>query len=572
MWGKIRHDFVALGAMLVLVVLGVIQPENAFTGFAHPAVITVAAVLILGQSLVHSGLIEVVGNRLLKISNNLILQIFILCGMVAFASTFINNVGALAIMMPIVLHLAHKSGNSPSKILMPVAFASLLGGMITLIGTPPNIIIASFRGDETGQDFSMFDFAPVGIILTIIGILYIGFFGWRLLPKRTSSKNKEDLFDIDKYVTEVQITPESKLLGLNIEKLENETNAHFQLIGLVRNEDRIYDPEPQDTLKQGDIIIIQTDTDELKKFISDTNSKLVGSKKFRKDAVGSDKISFAEAVVMPESQLLNKTASSLKIRTRFRVNILAIARKEQQIRNRIDHTTFKVGDVLLVQGKEGALSDTITSMGCLPLAKRDLQLKYKQKIILSLSIFAISIILIMTNFLPVEISFMIAALGMVAAGVMPVKEVYKSINWPVIVLLGAMIPVGTSMETSGGADIIADFVLNLGNQFPPWVILGIIITITMLLSAVINNAATVVLMAPIATSVAYGLGVSADPFLMAVAVGGSSAFLTPIGHQSNTLVMGPGGYQFSDYVRMGIPMTLIILIFGVVSILFFWPL
>lgn len=570
-WGKIRHDFVAFSALLFLVVVGIINPTEAFDGFAHPAVVTVAAVLIIGQALAYSGLIEVVGDQIIKIGDNLVLQIFVLSVVVVIASAFINNVGALAIMMPVILHLSRKSKNSASKMLMPIAFASLLGGMITLIGTPPNIIIASFRRDELGESFRMFDFAPVGIVLSVVGVLFISFLGWRILPKRTSAKGDEDLFDIDEYITEVQITDDSPLLYSEISKINAFTDADFKLIGLVRDENRIHEPEPNDTLRKDDVIVIQTDTDDLKVFIKDTKVSLVGNKEIRKGAIGSHKISFSEAVIMPDSELLNKTASSLKIRTRFAINVLAIARKKQQIRNRIDHTKFRVGDVILVQGQEGILNDTILNLGCLPLAKRSLDFKYRRKITLALSVFVGALALIMSGALSVEIAFSIGALAMIFFKVIPVKEVYTTINWPVIVLLAAMIPVGASLEKTGGAKLIADYVLNLGEVFPAWGMIALILGISMVLSSVINNAATVVLMAPIAMSVARGLDYSIDPFLMAVAIGGSSAFLTPIGHQSNTLVMGPGGYQFSDYFKMGIPMTILVLVFGVVSIMYFWP-
>ncbi len=571
-WGGIRHDFVALIALFILIITGIIKPATAFIGFGHPAVITVAAVLIIGKALELSGLIDLLGKWVMKVGNNLVLQILTLSVLAGVASAFMNNVGALAIMMPVAIHMGRNSGNPPSYILMPVAFASLLGGMTTLIGTPPNIIIATFRGDELGEPFGMFDFSPVGVVLALAGIAFITLIGWRLLPKRKAQKSDKEKFDIDDYIAEVEVTKDAEARGKTIGELRKESEADVQILGLIRSKKRIHAPEKDEVLLNKDIIILEADADALKKFLKETGSKLVGDKKFRKDAEGSENIAITEAIVMADSQLNGRTAADLQMRSRYGINLLAVARREQQIRRRLDHVIFRPGDVLLLQGREHVLNDTITAMGCLPLAERGLRIGYQTKIPLSLGIFITSIVLVVTGLLPVQVSFAIAAVAMVLSGVLPVKDFYNSIDWPVIVLLGAMIPVGTALETSGGAESIASIVLGLAVTFPPWAILALILVITMFLSDVINNAATVVLMAPIAISVASGLGFSIDPFLMAVAVGGSCAFLTPIGHQSNTLVMGPGGYKFTDYWRMGLPLEVIIVAVGIPVILFVWPL
>jgi di/tricarboxylate transporter len=570
-WGRIRHDFVAMIALFIVAVTGIVPPAQAFEGFGHPAVITVAAVLVIGKALEHSGLIDLLGKWVMKVGENLLLQILTLSVLVAVASAFMNNVGALAIMMPIAIHMARKSGNSPSFILMPIAFASLLGGMTTLIGTPPNIIIATFRSDELGEPFGMFDFSPVGVVVALAGIAFIALAGWRLLPHRPGQRTASGLFDIDDYITEVEVVKESKVRGKSIAEMVEMTNVDMQILGLARENMRIHAPESKEKLQLKDIIILETDADELKTLIEDTGVKLVGGKKFRKDAEGSENIAIAEAVVMADSPLVGRTASNLRMRSRYGINLLAVARREEKIHRRLDHVIFRTGDVLLLQGREHMLQETITSIGCIPLAKRDLRLGYQTKIPLALGIFGAAVGAVVAGLLPVELAFSIAAVALILTGVLPVKNVYTSIDWPVIVLLGAMIPVGVSLETSGGAERIAGVVLQLGHSAPPWVILTVILVVTMFLSDVINNAATVLLMAPIAVSVAKGLGFSSDPFLMAVAVGGSCAFLTPIGHQSNTLVMGPGGYKFTDYLYMGIPLEVIIVALGVPAIMFFWP-
>lgn len=571
-WGKFRHDFVALICLFILVIFGIVEPNDAFSGFGHPAVITVAAVLVIGKALEFSGLIELLGKWVSKIGKNIMLQVFTLSALVAVASSFMNNVGALAIMMPIAIHMARKNGYSPSYLLMPIAFASLLGGMTTLIGTPPNIIIATFRGEELGQPFGMFDFSPVGIILTICGILFITFIGWRLLPKRTTKKSDKEIFKIDDYITEVEITKDSKIKNFSIAEVLQITKVDIQILGLVRKGKRIHAPDIEDTLFEKDIIILETDAADLKTFTNDTGVKLLGDKKFRKDAKGSENIAIVEAVVMSDSSIVGQSAVDLRLRSRYGINLLAVARKGEKIHRRLGNVIFRAGDVLLIQGREHVIADTVNLIGCLPLAKRELRFGYKTKIPLALGIFTTAITTVVTGLLPVQAAFSIAALLMIIAGVLPIKEVYNSIDWPVIVLLAAMIPVGVALETTGGAESIANLILQFGESVPPWSIIAIILTVTMLLSGVINNAATVVIMSPIAMDVAKGLMFSVDPFLMAVAIGASSAYLTPIGHQSNTLVMGPGGYKFTDYLHLGLPLTIITVAVGVPMIMIFWPL
>lgn len=570
-WEKLRHDLVALFALLTLVILGVIPAEKAFLGFGHPAVITVAVVLIIGKAMENSGLIDVLGKWVANVGSSITLQILTLSLLVGIASAFMNNVGALAILMPVTINIAKKNGTSPSYLLMPLAFASLFGGMTTLIGTPPNIIIANLRADHVGESFGMFDFLPVGGGLTIAGIIFIAFLGWRLLPKRTAQKSESESFNIDDYITEVKVTKDSKALGISIGELTELTKADIQVLGLVRKNKRMHAPNDDEILLTNDIIIIESDTEALKTFIDETELKLAGDKNFRKDAAGSKNITVTEAVVMPDSPLTGKTASNLKMRTRYGVNLLAVSRKTKSIHNRLDNLSFRTGDVLMLQGRAQAIEDAIKSMGCLPLAQRGLRIGFEKRIVITLSFFIASIILVVTNLLPVHIAFPLAAGAIVLSGVIPIKEIYKGIDWPVIVLLVAMLPVGEALETSGGADLITGQILNVSKDIPVWATVSLILVITMLLSGVINNAATVVLMTPIGIGIASGMQLSIDPFLMAIAVGASAAFLTPIGHQSNTLVMGPGGYKFGDYFRMGFPVSVLIIIISVPLILFFWP-
>ncbi|SNR98731.1 Di- and tricarboxylate transporter [Belliella buryatensis] len=577
-WGKFRYDIVAITCLLILVITGITPVDEAFYGFAHPAVITVAVILIVSAGLQNSGLIDLIGKWVVKLGDNLTLQVAVLCIIVSIASAFMNNVGALAVMMPVALHLAKKSGNSPSSLLMPIAFASLLGGMITLIGTPPNIIIANFRSKEMEGSFSMFDFAPVGMGVTVIGLLFIVFLGWRLIPKRISGNKKdENYFDIEDYITEIIVEQDSKLEGKPILEIQSISDGDIQVLNVIRSNYLMHAPDMNMVLRAGDIISIESDGDDLKKFLEKSKCTLVANKpknqeEKEKKAIGSEEISIVEAVVMADAPISNQTAASLSMRNRFGVNLLAVSRQDKKIKKRLDHVKFKVGDVLLLQGNAEKINESLHSMGCLPLADRGFSIGKPKRIVVALSIFIASIALIITDILPVQISFTLAALAMVLTKTLDLKELYQKVDWPVIVLLGAMLPLGTALESSGGANTIANLMLEIGSSLPAEASLALFFVTTMLLSNVINNAATAVLMAPIALNIADGLEVSSDPFLMAIAVGASAAFLTPIGHQSNTLVMGPGGYAFKDYFKMGLPISILMIIAGIPLILFFWPL
>ncbi len=569
-WDKVRYDIVAFLTLFTLVVFGIIPSSEAFKGLSHPAVITVAAVLIISKALQYSGLVDVIVDWISRISEKLWIQIILLCGIVALASGFINNIGALAIIMPVAIHLSRKNKFSPSILLMPLAFASILGGMITLIGTPPNIIISTFREEALGSRFEMFDFAPVGLALTVVGLIFITLLGWRFLPKRQSAESP-DIFEIENYITEVIILPNSDLIGVTIFKVNELLKTEVIILGIIRNNVRMHAPSPWEELLEGDILILEADTEDLKKFTDSKRSTLAEGKLLSDSARGSDIIQTAEAVVMANSLSVGSSVTEIRMRSQYNINVLAIARENKKIKKRIAQTKIKQGDVLLLQGRPENLKEAIKSLNFLPLAERELHLGRPTRVIGALSIFAAAIILVITGLLRVEIAFSFAAVILVISKILPLKEVYLSVDWPVIILLAAMIPVGEAFESSGGAATVTSLILTLDNDYPVWIFLGLLMAITLVLSNIINNAATVVLMAPIAIKVAESLGLATDPFLMTIAVGASCAFLTPIGHQSNTLVMGPGGYKFSDYWKMGLPVTILILLFGIPLILYVWP-
>ena len=570
--GRWRYDIVALIALLIVVLTGIIPVDRAFTGFSNSAVITVATVFILSKALQISGVVDVIGQWLSKLEGSFMIQLAALTGIITIFSAFMNNVGALALLLPVAIQLARKKGVSPSMYLMPIAFASLLGGMTTLIGTPPNIIIASFREQTGAPAFGMFDFAPVGIGVAIVGLLYIVIFGWRLIPIRKGQSSVEELFNIEKYVTEVRISANSKLNGKRLSEFHAFVDNDVMIIGLVRGKERRLAPSPQTIFSTNDVLILTIDTENLENLISSAGVDLVGSEKIGADELESDEIALMEAVITANSMMIGGNARSLNIRKNYGVNLLAIARQGRRLRTRLDRIRFQSGDVLLLQGYVDTLKEVLSTLGCLPLANRGLRIGQPRRLIFSLLIFISALLLSAFGVVSVQIAFIAASVVMVITKLISLKEAYESIDWSIIILLGAMIPVGEALETTGGAQLIANTILKSSHLMAPEFTLLIILVATMFLSDIVNNAAAVVLMAPIGIGIAQGLGVSVDPFLMAIAIGASCAFLTPIGHQSNTLVMGPGGYKFGDYWRMGLILEVIVVIVAIPLILLVWPL
>ncbi len=570
-WGKVRYDIVALLAMLAVGISGIIPGHRLFDGFGHPAVITVAAVLVVSRALLNSGLVDILARWLSKTGNRPLSQVVSLTGFAAMSSGFINNVGALALLMPVAIRMARKSGNAPSLLLMPLAFGSLLGGLITLIGTPPNIIISAFRADITGTPFRMFDFTPVGLGVALAGVSFIALIGWRLIPQRRSPTASDELFDIDAYITEVIVPEKSRMIGKRLRELEAAVETEIVVVGLIRGKERYAAPSLARVLRQDDILIIKADTEDLQELLEVTGLKLGADQKPEEQALRSEQVALAEAVITPGSPVVGRTAQSLKLRERFDTNLLAVARQGDRLRARPGRIRLQAGDVLLLQGGVNTLPEILPQLGCLPLAERGLRLGQPRRAAFAVGIFGIALGTAAAGLLPVQVAFTATAVAMVLVGLITLREAYESIDWSVIILLGAMIPVSQALESSGTAALAAEAMLDVVGPLSPWISVALILIVTMFLSDLVNNAAAALLMAPIAVGVAHGLGASIDPFLISVAVGASCAFLTPIGHQSNTLVMGPGGYRFGDYWRMGLPLELVIIIVAVPLIMLFWP-
>ncbi|MBN2114425.1 MAG: SLC13 family permease [Acidimicrobiia bacterium] len=565
-WGRWRYDLVGVMALLTATVTGIIEPGQAFQGFAHPAVVTVVAVLIMGRGLERSGFAEMASRRLLTLKDHRILQLAVLTGLVLFSSAFINNVGALALYLPVALRVSRATGQPPSRLLMPLAFASLFGGLLTLVGTPPNIIIATIRERAGGEPFGMFDFSPVGGAVALLGVALMILIGWRLVPVRRSATAPGALFTVADYLSELRVTPGSAADGASLRKIMED--ADVVALGLVRDERQRTELPMFTVLQADDVLVVEGDAEAIDDLISRFGFALGGAPKTGAVLRG---LSLHEAVVPPGAFAVGRSATSLRLRGRHAVNLLGVARAGERIYQRLAEISFEVGDVLLLQGRESAVKAVIADLGCLPLAEREITLGTNRRLALGLGIFAAAVVAAAVGLLPVELAFALAALVMVLTRLVSLEGAYRAVDLPIVVLLGTMLPVGEALETTGAADLLAERLVAMGGVASPGVLVAALMGAVMLLSNVVNNAAAAAIAAPIAIRMAQSLSVSPDPFLMAVAIGASLPLLTPIGHQSNLLVMAPGGYRFGDYWRLGLPLSLLAVVAGTGAILWAWP-
>lgn len=620
LWGRWRHDMVAMASLLVCVVLGLVPTDAAFVGFGHPAVITVACILILSSALQKSGAVDTLSRTVLPQSAGPFITMAALSLLAAILSAFMNNVGALALLMPIGIQIANKQNLPPGKILMPLAFGSILGGMTTLIGTPPNLIVSGFRAEATGSGFSMFDYSPVGIAIALAGLLFVILLGRFLVPAR--QRAGAEGFETGSYLTEARITEGSKAIGMFMRDINDELEkSDAQVIGLIRNERRIPAPSPYRELQQDDILLIEAEPEGLASALTsleltleaklrseeaDADQKEEAKEQVRaqkaqrsaekrgeapsedtppeegkteqdpaearKKALQSEDISLIEVAVLPNAAFIGRSAADIRIRSRYGINLLAISRQGNRSMSRLRTMKMQAGDVLLMQGSPSAVAEFGNRLGCVPLAERSLNLGDKGDVIKATGIMAVAIALAAFGILPAAVSFALGVLASLLVGIVSPRTLYDAVDWPVVVLLAALIPVANAMESTGSADLIARFLLESVAQGNATIAVGLILVVTMTLSDFMNNAATAAVMCPIAIGSAAQLGASSDPFLMAVAIGASCAFLTPIGHQNNTLILGPGGFRFGDYWRLGLPIEIIVVAVGVPMLLWIWPL
>ena len=571
-WGRWRYDLVAFGALVIALLAGVVPAEQAFSGFGHPATVIIALVLIVSRALSNSGAIELLVSHLVIASRSLGAHIGIMSVIAAGLSAVMNNVAALSLLMPVDLQAAHKSDRSPALTLMPLSFASILGGMITLIGTPPNIIISEFRNDALGAPFTMFDFAPAGLACAIAGIVFIAVVGWRLVPsERAQHDSSKELFDLGDYIAELKVSEGASIIGQRVRELDQVVEDNeATIIGLVRRGKRMPGMARQVEIREGDILVLETSPEAIDKLVG--VFKLEYIRKAGSVAEADDDLSLVEVVVPGGARIEGRSAMSLRLLSRHEVTLLGVSRQGRRFRDQVRKLPIRAGDILLLLGSTERLAEVVNWLGGFPLAERGLQVVQRNKALIAVAIFASAVFAATVGFVSLPIALAGATLVLVALNIVPLRQVYDSVEWPVIVLLGAMIPIGSALEATGSTALIADGIVSFSADFSPAMILGLLMVVTMMLSDVMNNTATAVIAAPIAVDIAARLNVSADPFLMGVAVAASCAFLTPIGHKNNTLILGPGGYHFGDYWRMGLPLEVLIIIIGLPTILWAWPL
>ncbi len=570
-WGRIRYDLVAGLALLVAILVGVVPFDQAFSGFSNDILVIIAAALLVSAAVTRSRLIESLLQALGPRISSVRAQLILLVAVVTVLSAFVKNIGALAMMLPVAFQMAKRSNVSPSVFLMPMAFGSLLGGLMTLIGTSPNIIVSELRQELAGKPFSMFDFTPVGLGLSLIGIVFLAF-AYKLLPQdRKGESSLAEGIDIQDYVTEGRVGPKSSFAGETLRALRKKLSKDVSVNAVVREGEK--QPATQDTvLQEDDRVILEGEPAALDEAVKTAGLELEGEDRETKIEAPAAEVGTLEAVIGPGSLLIGQTAGRLALHERFNVNMIAVSRSGDRLTERLRDIRLYAGDVIVLQGPIPEMGEVLRELGCLPLAAREIHLGNVRRGLVPIGVLAVAMILAGTGKLPVGIAFFGAALAIVLLGSLSVREAYTSIEWPLLVMIGALIPVSEAIRSTGGADVISSSLANLAHSLPPWGTVMLIMAAAMALTPFLNNAATVLVMAPIAASFAQRLGFAPDAFLMAVAVGAGCDFLTPIGHQCNMLVFGPGGYKFGDYARLGAPLSLLVLALGTPLILLVWPL
>jgi len=570
LWGRFRYDLVAAVALLAGVATGIVPFDRAFTGFSDDIVIIVGSALLVSASVARSGIMELLIQRHFPANTSVRAKLALLVIIVAVLSAFVKNIGALAIMIPVAFQFARRSNTPPSVFLMPMAFAALLGGLMTQVGTSPNIIVSRVREELTGTSFSMFDFTPVGAILTLTGFVFLVAF-YRLLPERTpASEGLHEAIDIPDYLAEARITAKSTVAGKTVSDLLKAAAGNARIASIMRADGLAITPLPDSVLREGDIILLEGDPPALDRLVAQAKLSLTGGREVGAKE-GDGDVEAVEAVVGENSILIGLSAQRLLLFDRYRTNVLAVSRRGERIRSRPSSIIFRLGDIVVLQAERNRLPNVLRELGCLPLAERPILMGSVRQGLVPLTILGGAMAATAIGLLPVTIAFFTAAVLMVLFKTIPLRDVYAAMDGPILVMLAAIIPVSDALTTTGATDLIASGLVAVGTGQPAWAALALVLVTAMAVTPFLNNAATVLVMAPTAASFASGLGYRPEAFLMAVAIGAGCDFLTPIGHQCNTLVMGPGGYRFGDYARLGFPLSVLVVLVGVPALLLVWP-
>lgn len=574
MWNKIRYDLVAFTALIFSILVGIVPLDKAFSGFGNPATITVALVLILSKAFYNAGFSKLISKWIQPFIVSIWSHIMILSFFGAVLSAFMNNVASLALLMPVAIQSSQDSGRSPALILMPLSFATILGGMTTLIGTPPNILISAYREEVMGRAFQVFDFSPVGIVVATVGVVFLAFLGWRLLPKEKREQRGQREFNaIEKYMLEVKITKTSSLYHQSFSFFEKViADKDIKLLTMSRKKNLIRRFEVIEKFNSNDVLILEGDPQELLNLTTMMKLELIENKKGIKSFLSSENYKIVELIVAQDSDIVGKTVESLKLDKNYDLKLLGVSRQGKSHRGRINSFEFKIGDVLMVYINVDAIASVSDSIRCISLREREILIHNKWSLSFVFVTFSLAILATVFNFLSFQVSLGIVVIAVIATKIVSAKEVYKSINWPVITLIGSLIPLGEEFGSSGAAQSLVSLLFSIYPSLSPEITILLLFVLIMLITDVLNNSAAVIIMAPIALNMAQHLSVNVEAFLMTVAVAASSSFLTPIGHHNNVLIMGPGGYSFQDYVRIGLPLEILITLVAVPMILIIWPL
>ena len=565
-WGRLPYDLVAMAALMVGVAIGIVPKDHAFEGFSDEIVVIVGAALVVSAVIARSGAIEAIMRPILPGLRKTAVQVPVLSGCVLILSMVTKNVGALAIFLPIALQLARRHKTSPSALLMPMAFASLAGGLVTLVGTSPNIIIAKVRADMFGKPFGMFDYTPVGLGISAIGILFLSV-GWRLLPNRRAASSMDAAFTIESYTAEVTLPAASPLIGRTVADLEALQEGEVDVAGIVRERFRRYAATPGTVLKENDVLLLRGEPEGLEQLIAHARLSLASPV-----AEKGGELAVVEGVVTEHSPLIGHTSTQMELGARHGIGLVAVSRRGQPILQRLSTLRFHLGDVVVLRSASPSLPEALGELHILPLAERAIALGNSRRSWLPLAVLAAAMVLVAFHVVPVSIAFFGAAVVLLLLRFMTMHDAYRTVEWHILFLLGALIPLSHAIRSTGGTDLLAHALETLVHGLSPTGTLAVIIVIAMAVTPFFHNAPTVLVMGPIAGTLAVKLGLNPDGFLMGVALRAGRDFLTPIGHQCNTLVMGPGGYRFSDYARLGLPLSILVVAVGVPLISWTWPL
>ncbi len=569
-WGRLPYDLVALAALLVGIAIGLVPAQHAFEGFSNEVVIIVAAALVVSEGVARSGVVESVMRPVMPLLRGVRTQVPVLAGATMLLSMVTKNVGALAILMPVALQVARRTGTPPSRLLMPMAFAALLGGIVTLVGTAPNIIMADVRRQVLGKPFGMFAYTPVGLSVALLGLVFLSF-GWRLLPGgRKAASSLGDALAIEDYTAEARLVPGSAATGRTVAELERMGDGDVAVATVVRERFRRFIPTPDWRLREDDVVLLRGEPADLERLVARARLRLAGEAADNTEAAGGE-VMVIEGVVTADSKLVDRTPAQLDLKRRYGLGLLAVSRSGQSIGQRLSTVRLAAGDVVVLKGTAAAVPDALGELRVLPLAERSITLGRSHRSWVPIGVLAVAMALVAANLVPVAVAFFGAAVVLLVLRVMTMHEAYETVEWHILILLGALIPLSHAIRDTGGSNLIAGWLTGAVNGLPPTLALAIVLAITLAVTPFMHNAPTVLVLGPIAASLAVKLGLRPDPFLMAVALGAGCDFLTPIGHQCNTLVMGPGGYKFSDYPRLGLPLTLLVVVAGAPLIAFFWP-